>query len=64
MPFTAGKKHFPVGKIQRMCIYGTPYSHLERRGYYMEYRKRTFLEISQRENAALPAVIATHKDNT
>ena len=53
---TAGKKHFPVGKIQRTCIYGTPYSHPERRGYYMEYRKRTFLGFSQKENAALPAV--------
>ena len=56
-PLTAGKKHFPVAKILRTCVYGTPYSHPERRGYYMEYRKYTFLEFSQRENASLPAVL-------
>ena len=53
-----GQEAFSYWEIQRTCIYGTPYSHPERRGYYMEYLKRTFLGFSQRENAALPAVRA------
>ena len=48
------RKHFPSGKILRMCIYGTPYSILGAPDDYMEYRKHTFLEFSQRENASCP----------
>ena len=53
---TAGKQHFPPTKIQRTCIYGTPYSHPECRIYYMEYRNDTFLEFLEGENVSEPAV--------
>ena len=55
-PITAGKQHFPPTKIQRMCIYGTPYSHPECRIYYMEYRNDTFLKFLEGENVSEPAV--------
>ncbi len=53
-PSLRARKHFPSGKILRMCIYGTPYSILGAPDDYMEYRKYTFLEFSQWENASCP----------
>ena len=40
-------QQFPAAKIQRTCIYGTPYSILGAPDDYMEYRNYTFFEFSE-----------------
>jgi len=51
------RQHFSSAKILRTCVYGTPYSIPGAPDDYMEYRKYTFFEFSQQENASCPQCI-------